>query len=164
MYKKWFEMSVNECFSSLRWPFRSRTALLGFIEFVFCAKQFDEFFAYIFSITSHEGGGLPTCRTQCPGTWVLLDGPFGRLLPAKGIVSTEFDEEEEDSPLLARLLVWKEPDETEPGLVIGAAVASSAKKKWNCSSTICMYFGNGQILPAHGLKLEHMRTLMPKYF
>ena len=38
------------------------------------------------------------------------------------------------------------------------------KKKWNCSSTICMYFGNGQILPAHGLKLEHMRTLMPKYF
>ena len=73
-------------------------------------------------------GGLPTCRTQCPGTWVLLDGPFGRLFPAKGIVSTEFDEEEEDSPLLARLLVWKEPDETEPGLVIGAAVASSAKK------------------------------------
>ena len=135
MYKKWFEMSVNEFFSSLRWPFGSQSALLGFIEFVFCAKQFDEFLAYyIFSITFHEGGGgLPTCRTQCPGTWVLLDGPFGRLFPAKGIVSTEFDEEEEDSPLLARLLVWKEPDETEPGLVIGAAVASSAKKKWNCS-------------------------------
>ena len=24
---------------------------------------------------------------------------------------------------------------------------------------VCIYFGNGQILPAHGLKLEHMRTL-----
>ena len=63
-------MSVNEFFSSLRWPFESQSALLGFIEFFFCAKQFDEFFAYyIFSITFHEGGGgLPTCRTQCPGT------------------------------------------------------------------------------------------------
>ena len=132
VYEKWFEMSVNEFFfHPSAWPFRSRSALLGFIEFafffakiiwrIFCVHIFNHF-------PWGREGGLPTCRTQCPGTWVLLDGPFGRLFPAKGIVSTEFDEEEEDSPLLARLLVWKEPDETEPGLVIGAAVASSAKK------------------------------------
>ena len=132
VYEKWFEMSVNEFFfHPSAWPFRSRSALLGFIEFAFffCKNNLTNFLrtTYFQSLSVREEG-LPTCRTQCPGTWVLLDGPFGRLFPAKGIVSTEFDEEEEDSPLLARLLVWKEPDETEPGLVIGAAVASSAKK------------------------------------
>ena len=157
-------MSVNECFSSLRWPFRSRTALLGFIEFVFCAKQFDEFFAYIFSITSHEGGGV-----------THLSDPMPRYLSlARWAIWTSFSRKRHSKYRVR----WGGRRFAPTGSPFGVKRAGRdrtwashrgrcrfiCKKKWNCSSTICMYFGNGQILPAHGLKLEHMRTLMPKYF
>ena len=38
---------------------------------------------------------------------------------------TEAEDDDDDSPRLARLLVWKVAEATEPGLLIGAAELSS---------------------------------------
>ena len=42
---------------------------------------------------------------------------------------TEAEDDDDDSPRLARLLVWKVAEATEPGLLIGAAELSSEKIK-----------------------------------
>lgn len=42
---------------------------------------------------------------------------------------TEAEDDDDDSPRLARLLVWKVAEATEPGLLIGAAELSSDLKR-----------------------------------
>ena len=52
--------------------------------------------------------------------------PIGRRRPTTLLVMrTEAEDDDDDSPRLARLLVWKVAEATEPGLLIGAAELSS---------------------------------------